>query len=88
MNLELMEAAEDEAMCASRFMNFCTKADIVHPTEKNAPTGGKEMQSSGYWKQLMKSLTRTGQKHVPLRLSFLVLYCSQLLASIGRGFLL
>ena len=36
MNLELMEAAEDEAMCASRFMNFCTKADIVHPTEKNA----------------------------------------------------
>ena len=36
MNLELMEAAEDEAMHASRFMNFCTKADIVHPTEKNA----------------------------------------------------
>ena len=36
MNLELMEAAEDEAMCASRFMNFCTKAGIVHPTEKNA----------------------------------------------------
>lgn len=36
MNLELVEAAEDEAMYASRFMNFCTKADIVHPTEKNA----------------------------------------------------
>ena len=36
MNLELMEAAEDEAMHASRFMNFCTKADIVHPTEKSA----------------------------------------------------
>ena len=28
MNLELMEAAEDEAMHASRFMNFCTKADM------------------------------------------------------------
>mmetsp|Transcript_10141 Transcript_10141/g.28452 ORF Transcript_10141/g.28452 Transcript_10141/m.28452 type:complete len:166 (-) Transcript_10141:2107-2604(-) len=36
MNLELQEAAEDEAMFASRFTKFCIKADIVHPTEKNA----------------------------------------------------
>lgn len=47
INLDMAEAAEDEAIGLSNLIGFCVKADIVHPLEKNMrPTQRKGRQAA------------------------------------------